>query len=171
MTNWINYPNELFASAPQLSPLGVYEAASRTSVSVFSDNQPLGVFDAFCGSSDLATKICFTVPSRSPPPSAVHIVMWDRVENLEYTSNTLSPPPLPSDSPRRTTTLAEAIARRNSARTLPPPFSRLAPASGSASALELARRLNSRPPAEPTREKEKGWGKEFGGRPTAEWKP
>ncbi|HET9084453.1 MAG TPA: hypothetical protein VFN41_08625 [Candidatus Limnocylindrales bacterium] len=79
VTNWNDYPAELFAPAPHLEPCGTNTNASRTWVDIIDVEQYERVY-GFCGlgqPEDL-TGIWFGVPSGALPPAQISVVLTDR---------------------------------------------------------------------------------------------
>lgn len=103
VSNWADYPPELFAAAPDLEPCGLNDDASRTWVDIVDaamDEQIYG----FCGLRDPQdlTGIWFAVPRGTAPPARVYATLWDRLYDRYAASNSVSPPwppPLPSPAP------------------------------------------------------------------------
>ena len=91
VTNWSDFPDELFEAAPDLPPCGGNENASRTWVDIFAgDGTYLYGFCAFSSSEDLLDKLWFAVPKGESPPDFVYITLEDRGCDIEYTSNLAS---------------------------------------------------------------------------------
>jgi hypothetical protein len=89
VTNWFDYPEEMFDAAPNLPPCGLNDEASRTWVSVLgpSGNHIYG-FCAKDDSEDL-TRIWFAESRGVPPPSPVRVRLHDRACDLSYLSEPL----------------------------------------------------------------------------------
>ena len=87
-----DYASSLFTSSPDLPPCGSNPSASRTWVSVFSqDGTNLYGFCALSSSSDLAS-LSFTIPEGDPVPSSIYITVQDRKCNLTSRSRPLTIP-------------------------------------------------------------------------------
>ena len=87
VANSSDYPNELFAAAPELPPCGQNTKASRTWVDLYavSGKRLYG----FCGieSRDGLGRLWFALESGVIPPSWVFIELNDRKTNSKYKSN------------------------------------------------------------------------------------
>ncbi len=86
VTNYAEYPDALFASAPDLPPCGLNEGASRTEVRVYDEEG--NYRSGFCSfaAADHLNHIWFVVPKDALAPQFVHITMTDRRCNTTYTS-------------------------------------------------------------------------------------
>ena len=85
--NFAQYPNELFAAAPELPPCGQNTKAARTWVDVYDQTgKRLNGFCAF-GKNDDLNKIWFAGEADVVPPSWVYIELNDRQTNTKYKSN------------------------------------------------------------------------------------
>ncbi len=85
--NYGVYPDFMFKPAPELPPCGLNENASRTWVEIYDNNgNNLYGFCALSEASDL-NSIWFSVKKGMEPPSAVYIVINDRLCEKLYTSN------------------------------------------------------------------------------------
>ena len=85
--NKAEYPNDLFAAAPELPPCGQNTKASRTWVDLYDQSgKRLYGFCGFAKSSDLGT-IWFALEVDKVPPSYVYIEMNDRKTPTKYKSN------------------------------------------------------------------------------------
>jgi len=81
------FPDELFATAPDLPPCGLNPNASRTWVHIYTgDDVRLYGFCALSDSDDL-DGIWFAVSRGQPPPDCVYITLNDRRCDLTYKSN------------------------------------------------------------------------------------
>ena len=81
------YPNELFAAAPDLPPCGQNTKAARTWVDIYDmRGKRLYGFCALGKSSDLGT-IWFALEADVLPPSYVYIEINDRKTPVKYKSN------------------------------------------------------------------------------------
>ncbi len=90
VTNYADYPDELFAPAPSLPPCGSNTNASRTWVDIFDqDGNRLYGFCALGTSANL-NNLWFGVPEGDTPPTSVYITMTDRECDIVYTSNSVS---------------------------------------------------------------------------------
>lgn len=85
--NSADYPNELFAAAPELPPCGRNTKASRTWLDFYdSSGKRLYGFCALADRDDLG-KIWFALERGVTPPSWVYIEMTDRKTGTKYRSN------------------------------------------------------------------------------------
>ena len=85
--NFAEYPNELFAAAPELPPCGQNTKAARTWVDLYDQSgKRLYGFCAFGSNGDL-NKIWFAAEEGAVPPSWVYIELNDRKTNTKYKSN------------------------------------------------------------------------------------
>lgn len=85
--NYQEYPNEMFAPAPNLPPCGQNTKASRTWVEIMDQSgKRLYGFCALGDNTDL-TKLWFALESDIIPPSWVYIVLNDRQTGKTYKSN------------------------------------------------------------------------------------
>ena len=81
------YPNDLFAAAPELPPCGSNTKAARTWVDFYDINgKRLYGFCSLGKSSDLGT-IWFALEESVLPPSYVYIELNDRKTPVKYKSN------------------------------------------------------------------------------------
>jgi len=81
------YPDSMFAAAPNLPPCGTNTNASRTWVDIYNQaGKRLNGFCALGKSSDLG-KIWFALETDVIPPSYVYIELNDRQTNIKYKSN------------------------------------------------------------------------------------
>ena len=87
VNNWTQYPLELFAPSPNLPPCGLNNNASRTWVDI--EDQDGHRLYGFCALNkpEYLTKLWFAKRVGEDPPSAVRIIMKDRLCNREYRSN------------------------------------------------------------------------------------
>lgn len=85
--NRADYPNELFAAAPELPPCGANTKASRTWVDIY-DQSGKRLY-GFCalGKSDSLGQLWFALEEGVLPPSWIYIQMNDRKTNTKYKSN------------------------------------------------------------------------------------
>jgi hypothetical protein len=85
--NLSDYPNELFAAAPELPPCGQNTKASRTWVDLY-DQSGKRLY-GFCalGSRDGLGQLWFSLERDAVPPSWVYMEMTDRKTNSKYKSN------------------------------------------------------------------------------------
>ena len=85
--NSSEYPDSMFAAAPQLPPCGKNTNSARTWVDVYAqDGKRLYGFCGFTKASDLDS-IWFALESNAVPPSWVYIELTDRSTNTKYKSN------------------------------------------------------------------------------------
>ena len=85
--NAADYPDALFAAAPELPPCGKNTNSSRTWVDVFSEEgKRLYGFCALGNSAGLG-KLWFAVPTDEAPPAQIYIELNDRETNTIYKSN------------------------------------------------------------------------------------
>jgi hypothetical protein len=81
------YPDELFAPAPDLPPCGKNTKAARTWVDIYEQNgKRLNGFCALTKSADL-NKLWFSLEAGQVPPSWVYIELTDRKTGTKYKSN------------------------------------------------------------------------------------
>ena len=85
--NAADYPNELFAAAPELPPCGKNANSSRTWVDIY--DQTGKRLNGFCalGSRDGLGKLWFAIERDALPPSWVYIELTDRKTATKYKSN------------------------------------------------------------------------------------
>lgn len=85
--NKTEYPDAMFAAAPNLPPCGQNTKASRTWVDLFDQRgKRLYGFCAFAKSADLGT-IYFALEDGVTPPSYIYVELTDRQTNTKYKSN------------------------------------------------------------------------------------
>jgi hypothetical protein len=85
--NRTDYPNVMFAAAPELPPCGANTKSSRTWVDVYDQSgKRLNGFCAF-GKSDDLNKIWFALERDVVPPSWIYIELNDRKTATKYKSN------------------------------------------------------------------------------------
>ncbi|HEV7860570.1 MAG TPA: hypothetical protein VGO91_18270 [Pyrinomonadaceae bacterium] len=85
--NLANYPNELFAPAPDLPPCGQNTKSSRTWVDIYdSRGKRLYGFCALANHDGLG-QLWFALESDVIPPSWIYIEMNDRKTTTKYKSN------------------------------------------------------------------------------------
>jgi len=85
--NRSDYPDTMFAPAPDLPPCGLNTRASRSWVDIFArDGKRLYGFCAFKSSDDLKG-LWFALPRGEAPPEFVYIVIADRKLNMKLRSN------------------------------------------------------------------------------------
>lgn len=84
------FPDQMFAPAPDLPPCGKNTNASRSWVNVYDNaNHYLYGFCAIKSASEL-NKISFSLPKNQKTPEYVYVVILDRKINKKYSSNLLS---------------------------------------------------------------------------------
>ncbi|MDT7602531.1 MAG: hypothetical protein QOF61_528 [Acidobacteriota bacterium] len=85
--NRADYPNEMFAAAPELPPCGKNTKASRTWVDLY-DQSGKRLY-GFCalGSRDGLAQLWFNLETDVIPPSWIYLEMTDRKTNTKYKSN------------------------------------------------------------------------------------
>ena len=100
VTNWADYPEELFAAEPDLEPCGFNTSASRTWVDIIDTGTEDRIY-GFCGLTDPEdlTGIWFAVARGTQPPSGVAVTLWDRLYERYTESNTVRLPAMPPPSP------------------------------------------------------------------------
>lgn len=93
ITNWAQFPDELFASAPNLPPCGSNTNASRTWVYIYNARDDAYIY-GYCvfSSSQKLQSFSFSIAQGALPPQAVYIVLIDRQENVDYRSNDVAIP-------------------------------------------------------------------------------
>lgn len=85
--NYEEYPNDMFAAAPNLPPCGQNTKASRTWVEIMDQGgKRLYGFCALGSNTDL-TKLWFALETDIVPPSWVYVVLNDRQTGKTYKSN------------------------------------------------------------------------------------
>ncbi len=91
VTNWSQYPAELFTLAPDLPPCGLNNNSSRTWVNIYNaaTNAYLYGFCGFTATQSLSS-LWFGVLQGSTPPQSVYITINDRRTGATYRSNTVS---------------------------------------------------------------------------------
>jgi hypothetical protein len=82
-----DYPDALFAAAPELPPCGQNTKASRTWIDLYDQSGKR--LNGFCalGSRDGLSQIWFALERDSLPPSWVYVEMTDRKTDTKYKSN------------------------------------------------------------------------------------
>ena len=90
VSNWSDFPDALFAAAPDLPPCGLNPNASRTWVSIY-DGDGTKIY-GFCALSENESlnDIWFAVGEDETPPECVYIELWDRRCDLRYRSECIS---------------------------------------------------------------------------------
>jgi hypothetical protein len=85
--NSADYPNELFAAAPELPPCGQNTKASRAWVDVYEQGGKR--LNGFCAlvSRDGLGRLWFALEGEAIPPSWIYVEMLDRKTNSKYKSN------------------------------------------------------------------------------------
>ncbi len=85
--NLAEYPNELFAPAPELPPCGMNTKSSRTWVDIY--DQTGKRLQGFCalGKRDHLSLLWFALETGVVPPSWIYIELNDRQTNTTYRSN------------------------------------------------------------------------------------
>jgi len=87
VVNKADFPNDMFAAAPDLPPCGANTKASRTWVDLYEVNgKRLQGFCALAKPDDLG-KLWFALETDVVPPSWVYIELNDRKTNTKYKSN------------------------------------------------------------------------------------
>ena len=85
--NRADFPDELFAAAPELPPCGANKNASRTWLDIFDQRgKRLNGFCAFSKHDDL-DRFWFALEKDVVPPSWVYLELNDRKTNTRYKSN------------------------------------------------------------------------------------
>jgi hypothetical protein len=85
--NRADYPNEIFAAAPELPPCGNNTKAARTWVDLYTQGgKRLNGFCALGSNNDL-DKIWFALETDTIPPSWIYVELTDRKTNTKYKSN------------------------------------------------------------------------------------
>jgi hypothetical protein len=85
--NLSDYPNELFAPAPELPPCGQNTKSSRTWVDIYEQNGKR--LYGFCAlqNHDGLGQLWFALERDAPPPSWIYLEMNDRKTVTKYKSN------------------------------------------------------------------------------------
>jgi hypothetical protein len=85
--NLTDYPNEMFAAAPELPPCGTNTKAARTWVEIYEQSGKR--LYGFCalGNHDGLNELWFALEKDVLPPSWVYIEFDDRKTNTKYKSN------------------------------------------------------------------------------------
>ena len=87
VTNFVEYPNELFAPSPNLPPCGENKKAARTWVEITEQSgKRIYGFCALATHDDL-TKLWFALETDIVPPSYIYVILNDRLTNKTYKSN------------------------------------------------------------------------------------
>jgi hypothetical protein len=87
--NYVSFPNELFAAAPDLAPCGLNTSASRTWVDVLDGTGKfLAGFCSFGQASDL--NLLWFQTTIAQWPAEAYIKLTDRRCNITYTSNRIN---------------------------------------------------------------------------------
>ncbi len=99
VTNWNQYPAELFEAAPDLQPCGTNTEASRTWVDVY--DQDGGRIYGFCtlSSPEGLRDLWFAVEGGAVHPKSVYITLTDRRCDAVYVSNQVSIGPSGEETP------------------------------------------------------------------------
>ncbi|MBV9925158.1 MAG: hypothetical protein JOZ96_09110 [Acidobacteria bacterium] len=85
--NSTDYPNEMFAAAPNLPPCGKNAKSARTWVDIYDQQgKRLNGFCALSKPDDL-NSIWFALEEGVVPPSYVYVELNDRATNTKYKSN------------------------------------------------------------------------------------
>lgn len=84
--NLSDYPNELFAAAPELPPCGANTKSARAWVDIFdSSGKRLNGFCALGNHEGLA-KLWFALETNVVPPSWIYVEIHDRKTGVKYKS-------------------------------------------------------------------------------------
>jgi hypothetical protein len=85
--NRTDYPNELFAAAPDLPPCGANTKSARTWVDIYEQGgKRLYGFCALANQNGLGS-LWFALERNALPPSWIYIELNDRKTNTKYKSN------------------------------------------------------------------------------------
>jgi hypothetical protein len=85
--NLMDYPNEMFAAAPELPPCGTNKKSSRTWVDIYDQSgKRLNGFCALANHDGLGD-IWFALERDVIPPSWIYMEMIDRKTGTKYKSN------------------------------------------------------------------------------------
>lgn len=90
VSNWDQFPDELFAISPDLPPCGLNTNSSRTWIDIYGDQIRLYGFCALSSSSSLNDLLWFATKKNASPPSSVFVRLNDRRCDVSYTSNSIS---------------------------------------------------------------------------------
>lgn len=84
--NLADYPNDMFAAAPELPPCGQNTKSSRTWVDIYDQSGKR--LNGFCalGNRDGLSKLWFALPRDEVPPSWIYIELTDRKTSTKYKS-------------------------------------------------------------------------------------
>ncbi|HEC16867.1 MAG TPA: PASTA domain-containing protein [Sedimenticola sp.] len=93
VTNWADFPPELFQAAPDLPPCGLNDNASRTWVDIYNGATGARIY-GFCalGAPSDLQRLWFAVERGGAPPAGVYIELHDRRTGSRYRSNRVSFP-------------------------------------------------------------------------------
>ncbi len=91
VSNWQEFPDDLFEAAPDLPPCGQNTNASRTWVHIYNADSDDYLY-GFCGFSHSKNleSFWFAVKKGDTSPNAVYVILNDRRGNIEYRSDNIS---------------------------------------------------------------------------------
>ena len=114
VSNWQEFPDDLFEAAPDLPLCWQNTNASRTWVNIYNADSDAYIY-GFCGfgQSKNLENIWFSVTKGDMPPTAVYIVLNDRQSNIEYRSNNMSISDVPQPTGKADLLLGEAHIESN----------------------------------------------------------
>ncbi|MEO5965109.1 MAG: hypothetical protein ABIR11_06560 [Candidatus Limnocylindrales bacterium] len=99
VTNWEQYPAELFTPAPDLLSCGNNDSAARTWVAIWdaTDSTNSTDLETFCalGTPMDPLGVWFAVPRGTPPPARVFVTLTHRRTGTTVRSNTVVVPAIP----------------------------------------------------------------------------
>ena len=93
VTNWQQFPDELFALSSDLPACGLNTNSSRSWIDIYDTNSNSRIY-GFCGFTEAKdlTLLWFGVQQGLQPPQKVHVTMDDRRTGVRYCSNSVQIP-------------------------------------------------------------------------------
>lgn len=91
ISNWEQFPADLFVSAPDLPACGLNTDSSRTWVHIYNAQDESYIY-GFCAFSDPKALqwIWFAVAAGETPPEAIYVTLIDRRKDMIFRSNTVN---------------------------------------------------------------------------------